>query len=763
MIFGLFLFVFATGCDESTGSSVSNGDEELEVETEDQFTIEEVDLVQYVDPMIGTQGSGNTVPGPSMPHGMVKLSPDTHAEAGSIDAYDYGHEKIDGFSHTHLEGPGGSGNGYSQILFMPRVGDVAYEREDYASVFTHDSEQASPGYYTVTLEDSKVRVELTAARRAGYHRYTFPASSKAHVLVDLGYSRGDSVDGHFEIVNETTIQGFGTYCVHPLIHLMLGEDGENTAISTVYFYAVFDKTFSSYGTWNKENDPALNPGSNQETGKNIGGYVQFDTEENEVVQVQVGISFIDVEHARLNLLEDIGESSFEEVHQQTRQTWNSLLNRIQVEGGTDTDKTVFYTALYHSLLQPADSTEVGGDFYTAASGDDSVTTADTWHYFTDDWCMWDTYRTSHPLGTLIEPEIRSDIVRSMLHWYQEGGWLPKCTWHANGYSRIMIGNHAVPIIVDAYMKGLRDYDESLAYEAVRKSAMEDNENVASESMCGYFNLGTTPSYIEKGYVPNECDGTQSVSMTLEYAYNDWCTAQFAKAQDRDEDYTLFMERSQNFRNTWNPDVGFMQRRLEDGSWLEPFDPEFVDDFNGFCEASSWVYSWFVPHAVPDLMELVGGDQAFVERLDTYFDSGFHDPTNQPGFHVPFLYHFANQPQKSVERVESLLNDHFGAGPNGLPGNDDSGAMSAWYVLGALGLYPVAPSDPTWQIVAPRFDRIVLYLHPQFYTGETFVIEKETGETLSAQWNGEPLAGMSISHSEIAKGGVLTVQVPENTK
>lgn len=758
LVSGLILTV---ACSE--GGQQSDGDLDAEMEEASDFPIDEIDLTQYVDPLIGSKGAGNVIPGALLPHGMLKLSPDTNAEAGSIDGYEYSHNKIDGFSHTHLEGPGGGSMGYSQILLMPGVGEIKIDKEDYASGYSHETEEASPGYYAVDLSDSSVRVELTAGARAGIHRYTFPASVKSHVLLDLGYSRGDSLGGLVEFVDGSTIRGFGEYDVHPMVSMLLNSDEASVGRSKVYFHAEFSKPTESHGTWKKGAEPEMTADSALEEGSRIGAWVQFETEADEQVEVRIGISFIDAEQAKKNLKKDIGDADFGKIRERARRTWNSLLNRIQVEGGSEADRSIFYTALYHSLIQPSNYTEAGGSFFSAADGLGEVGTATDWQYFTDDWCMWDTFRTSHPLGTLIEPEIRSDIISSMLHWYQQGGWLPKCSWHATGYSRVMIANPAVSIIADAYVKGLDDFDVELAYQAARKSLMEDNENMGSSFMCGYFNLGVPDFYIDQGYVPSECDPSQSVSMTLEYAYNDWCLARMAAGLGKTEDEDYFMKRSQNFRKHWNPEHGFMQGKKEDGSWVEPFDPESMEDFNDFCEASSWIYSWFVPHAVDDMLELMGGSGPFEDRLDDYFETGKHDVTNQPGFHVPYLYNWTGAPHKTQSRIRSLLDDHFDTSEGGLPGNDDSGSMSAWYILNAIGLYPVAPGDAVYQISTPIFDRVVIQLHPEFYQGESFTIETEGLDSggiyiQSLELNGKTLNKLQITHQEITTGGTLKLKV-----
>jgi len=711
-----------------------------------------VDLASYVDPMIGTHGSGNVIPGALVPHGMVRVSPDTNSDGGSVGAYDYRDTRIDGFTHTHLEGPGGSANGYSEILLMAGIGDP--DVEDPSSAYSHDDEDAEPGYYRVHLSDPGVDVELTASAHAAVHRYTFPARDDAWVVIDLGNTDGASMGGSIEVVGDGTVRGFGHYDVHPQISLVFGPRNPTTK-AKVYFHAEFSRSFKSFGTYG----PA-GPSDGERTmeGKEIGAFVGFDASTGPAVEVRIGISLISCDQPHQNLRDEIGDATFETVREMARTAWNDKLNRIRVDADDDV-LTKFYTALYHSMFQPADYAEAGGCFTVATSGLPVMHNGGGRPFYTDDWCMWDTYRTLHPLGTLLEPEIRSDVIRSMLTMYEEGGWLPKCTWHAAGYSRIMTGNPQIAVIADAWTKGLMDFDADLAWEAMLKTSTEEVEDFF-DGFCGYLGLGTPPEYIESGYVGYECDKTQATSLTLEIAYADFCVAEVAALTARTDDEARFRERAQSFREHWNPDTGFMQSRLRSGDWVEPFDPTDTSDFNGFVEASSWIFSFFVPHDVHALIELMGGEELFVERLDQLFADGHYDASNQPSFHIAWLYNYAGQPAKTQQRVRQLLDDNFSAAPDGLPGNDDSGAMSAWFILAALGLYPVAPGAPFYQISTPLVQRATLHLHPAFYEGGSFTIETEGDISdvyiQSVTLDGEPLDRPQLSHDEITAGGTLHI-------
>lgn len=750
------VLVFLTGCPACAPASPA------------PFCPNSGDLAAFVDPMIGTQGSGNVVPGALVPHGMVKLSPDTNAGAGSIDAYDYDDDRIEGFSHTHLEGPGGSGNGYSQILFVPMVGPLKVAVEDYQSRYSHATEEASPGYYAVTLDDPGVRAELTATAHAGFQRYTFPATPDARLLIDLGHSRGGSIGGEVTVVDDHTIEGSGAYQVHPVLELLVNAvapdpKGGSTGQSTVYFHAEFSKAFSSSGTF-QPSDAGIEPtpGSSHAQGARIGAFVGFPADAGEAIEVRVGLSMVSVEQAKQNLATEVSQLTFEQVRERARAAWNCELGRVELEGGSEDARTTFYTALYHSLIAPTDYTEPGDVYFSGADGLGGTFTSKDHHYYSDDWCAWDTYRTARPLATLLEPEVVDDVVFSYLDQYQRGGWLQKCPWNATGNSRVMSANPEVAIIADAMSKGFHRFDAGVAWEAVSKSADKEDARTLVKGLCGYLNVGTPPEYVQKGYVSHECDSTQSASMTLEYAYNDWCSARVAATVGKPRDQARYLERSGNYRNVWNPERGFMQGKWRDGSWVEPFDPAGPVN-QDFTEANSWIYTWFVPHDVPGLIALMGGPQSFVTRLDQFFAEKHFDMGNEPDFHAPFLYNSAGAPWRTQAQVRSLLATWFSARPDGLPGNDDSGAMSAWYVFGALGLYPVAPGDGVYQLSSPLFDRTTIHLHPGFFKGRTFVIEAQQGGEAnlyiqSAQLNGKALTRPWLTHQELGEGGQLVLQM-----
>jgi len=715
------------------------------------------DLAAKVNPLIGTASSGNTTPSVRVPHGMMKVGPNTKNSSGSVDAYQWESDRIEGFTHDNLSGPGGSNNGYSQILLLPLVGDL--NGTDPGSTFSHSKESAAVDRYAVDLDDYGVKVELTATAHAAIHRYTFPKSDAAKLFVDAGHSLGKSTGGHVEIVGDHTLTGFGEYNVHPALGVLVKSEPE-TGHATTYFVVELSVPFSSFGTTvtKVDGEVTVTEGQRETDGVSRGAYAGFATSAGDIVEARVGISRISVEQARLNLETELSGKTFEDVRDEARSKWNCLLRRVSVEGGTEAQQTSFYSALFQTLTQPTDYTEVGGRFFSATAGDGRVRSWKNRGYYLDDWCAWDTFRTSRPLGTLVEPERVDDIVASYLEIFREGGWLPKCTWNASGYSRVMIGNHAVSIIADAMTKGAACFDRDLAWRAVQKSATEDDTTNLIPGLCGFTNLGTPPDYLKLGYVPHECDTDQSVSMTLEYAYDDWCTAKIAHVLGRPEAEASYAKRSEGFRNHWDASVGFMRPKHEDGSWVSPFDPTTDSISNGFTEANAWIYTWFVPQNVPALVELVGGPDAFVQKLDAFFAEYF-DPSNEPSFHTPYLYNWAGRPDKAQERVHDVLTQRFDATPDGLPGNDDSGATSAWYVLSAMGIYPVAPGDGVYQLVTPLFSKVTL----QQSAAPPFVIDvKGAGPgqiyIQSARLNGEPVNAPELHHADIVKGGTLELTV-----
>jgi predicted alpha-1,2-mannosidase len=717
------------------------------------FPIEERPLTQHVDPFIGSRGPGNVIPGALVPHGMVRASPDTLGPAGTIDAYDGDDERIEGFTHTHLEGPGGSLNGYSQVLFLPQTGPLVIDRNERAARYDHDREEARPGYYSVDLIDHDVTVELTATGHAAVHRIQFPAGP-ARLLIDLGHSNGTSTGGALSL-DGSIVSGSGEYNVHPIAAMVTGNDGR-TAYTEVFVWAEASLAPTETGTITGQR-PTAHPGQTSAQGPWTAGWIGWELEQPTTIELRVGISYLDVEQARHNAEVELGESTFDQIAAAADATWNTALNRVQVTADPDT-LVQFYTALYHNAFQPADHTEPGGVFMVGDSGERVRRDDPGLRFMTSDWCLWDTYRTSHPLRTLIEPDLYDDVVTSLLVMYEEGGWIPKCTWAATGNSRVMIGNHAIPVIADGMAKGLDHFDHALAWEAVDKAGTQEMEPLP-DGLCGYINVGTPPDYIELGYVPTECDPSQAASMTIEHSQDDHATAVIAGLLGRTADQARYAARASNWKNHWDVSTGFMRGRHRDGTWVEPFDPADRSDFNDFVEASSWIFSFHVPHDLPALIELYGGDVPFRERLDRFFAEGHFDPSNQPSFHVPWLYAHAGDPAATQARVREIVQTHYHTGPHGLPGNDDAGSTSAWLVFSMLGLYPVSPGDPVYTLSSPLVREAVVHLHPGHYDGGALTV-RTVGDPLTEPYlasvtlNGEALVEPFVTHAQLVGGGEL---------
>ncbi len=589
--------------------------------------------------------------------------------------------------------------------------------------------------------------ELPLTALTGHHHL-----ETAEVRLDLAHTGGKCVDAKVVFHPPAAWSGYATYHVFPLIATWGAQKFGSTSVRTVYFHGELSRPWDYTATWSAGE---VTPNATEAAGKDIGAIAGFTATPEEPVLLKMGLSFISEEQARINLEEEIPGWGFDAIVSQAQNVWNDALNRVVVDGD-EADLGVFYSALYRSLAEPVDYTE-GDRAWIGPGGEGMVVDLDGRHFYADDWCLWDTFRTSHPLRTLLEPAMCADLAESYLRVYDQGGWLPKCPWQATGYSRMMIANHSIPVMVDFYLKGLTGFDVDKAFAAMKKAQTEESIDPAEwPGTCGYANLGTPPEYLSKGYVSQECDLDQSVSMTLEYAFDDWCLAQLADALGKVGDAATFRKRSGNWAYHWDDETGFLRPRLKNGQWLTPFDPLSGD---GFCEADAWKYLWFVPHDIPGLVEKMGGAEAFAQRLDAFFEGGHYTSDNQPDFHVPYLYNAVGLPDRTQAKVTALLRSEFGPGPSGLPGNDDAGSTSAWYLFGAMGFYPVTPASGRYELTTPLFDRIAIRLDPAFHAGEAFVIETvgrspENIYIQSATLNGQPLDRTWITHEELTSGGTL---------
>ncbi len=703
----------------------------------------------YVDPFIGTGGAGwgvgSIVPGATRPFGMVKLSPDTSTGDYAPDfahcgGYWYPDTEIRGFTHNHLVGTGAADQG--NILVMPIVGinDYLSTEEGYRSRFDHETEVASPGYYAVTLDDDGIRAELTATEHVGFHRYTFPPTAQATVLIDVSaVMRTDSATDESVQVLPGNAEIVGSMTNHGSLSKRYGGQ-------TIYFSAQFKRPMDDWGTFA---DGVVSPGATTAAGEHIGAYAQFDVRDGSPVELAVGISYISVEQAQINrMAEALGTWSFDRVREEAEAAWDAALSVIEVEGGTERQRRIFYTALYHAMMMPTLYTDVNG-LYMGFDG--SVHSADGFRYYTD-MSLWDTFRTLHPLLTLIAPDIQADIITSMVKMYEQSGYIDR--WpQGNGATGSMIGDSPAIVIADAWLKGVRDFDIDTAYEAlVRQGTLEDPDA---------WHRPDLETYLTRQFLAMEDTGG-SVSKTLEYAYADAALSLLAQALGDDTRADQFRERAGYYRNHYNPATGFLQGRHADGSFLEPFSPYYSAD--QYVEGNAYHWTWYVPYDVAGLIQLFGGDQVMGARLDELFRrSEFHHDTalpdleywhgNEPDLHVSYLYDFAGRPDKTQHRVRWVMETKYDDTPAGLDGNDDGGTLSAWYVFSAMGIYPVAGTD-VYLIGSPLFSRTTLHLKD----GDVVITARDASQAnayiQSAELDGRPLDHAWLTHADLIPGRTL---------
>ena len=696
----------------------------------------EFDPVRFVDPFIGTGGHGHTYPGATLPFGMVQLSPDTRLDGwDGCSLYHDDDDRVFGFSHTHLSGTGVGD--YGDVLFLPARGTphwhLAYGRPAGAgegSRFRKATETASPGYYAVTLDDPHVRVELTATPRTGWHRYTFAPGDSAFVLVDLR-SRDEVIAASLRVVNDHEIEGER-------------RSRGWARDQRLFFVARFSRPFHALLAI----DSTAAPGRTEASGRDLQAALEFALRRGGVVVAKVGLSAVDVTGARAALDAEAPGWSFDSTRAAARGLWRQALARIEIQGGTPAQDTTFYTALYHTLLQPNLYQDVDGRY---RGHDGAVHKAQGWTPYTV-FSLWDTFRAAHPLYTLLEPARTRDFVRTFLAQYEQSGRLP--VWElAGNETDCMIGYHAVSVIADAYAKGIRDFDTNEALAAMRASAEADARGLAD--------------YKRRGYVPGERE-SESVSKTLEYAYDDACIARFADAIGRPAVRDSFLLRAQAWRHVCDPATGFMRPRIG-ARFKTPFDPTEVD-FH-FTEANSWQYSFFVPQDIEGHMAALGGRARYALKLDSLFGASPHtsgreqaDITgligqyahgNEPSHHIAYLYDYAGQPWKTQQIVRRILDSLYTPRHDGLAGNEDCGQMSAWYVLSALGFYAVTPGQDAYAIGTPLFPKATLHLP----SGKDFTITAAGGGTgrpyiRSASLAGRPFDRCSLTQGEITAGGAL---------
>ncbi len=697
-----------------------------------QKEIQYQDLTKWVNPFIGTGGHGHTYPGASLPFGMVQLSPDTRLSGwDGCSGYHYSDSVIYGFSHTHLSGTGILD--YGDILIMPTRCNYSFTGGNYGyeSSFKHENEYAEPGYYSVILDRYMIFAELTSTERTGMHKYTFPECLNAHIIIDLK---------HRDRVLESSVKITGK---NEIVGMRRSKSWANNQY--IYFVAQLSKPFNEAHIAVDDN---IKDGITEAEGKNLKVILDFDVKNEEAILVKVGISAVSIEGARKNLEKENPGWDFDLIRDQAKEKWNKELNKIQVEGGTEEQKTIFYTALYHSFLNPNIFMDVDGKY---RGTDLKIHQADNFTNYTV-FSLWDTFRATHPLFTITQREKTLDFIKTFLAQYQNGGKLP--VWElAGNYTGTMIGYHAIPVITDAYLKGIKDFDIEIALEAMKHSADLDHLGLDAYKSNGFIAINDEP---------------ESVSKTLEYAYDDWCIAQIAKSLNKKDDYKRFIQRAQFYKNLFNPESKFMQPKFNN-MWKSPFDPSEVD-FN-YTEANAWQYSFFVPQDVQTLIKLHGGNKAFVNQLDELFTTGSEtkgrkqaDITgligqyahgNEPSHHMAYLYNFAGAAWKTQAIVRKIMNEQYHDAPDGLSGNEDCGQMSSWYIFSAMGFYPVTPGSVDYILGTPLFKKITINLE----NGNTFTIKAPNVSNKniyiqSAKLNGKNYKKSFITHNQIMKGGTL---------
>lgn len=714
----------------------------------------------YVNPFIGTSNYGATNPGAIAPRGMVSVSPFNVAGKQNILEKDsrwlsnpYVNENtfLTGFSHVNLSGVGCPDLGV--ILFMPTTGKVETNHLKYGS--TYVNETAKPGYYSVNLEKYSIKVEATATIRTGVSKYTFP-KGESNILLNLGLGLTNEQGASVKIVSSTEIEGIrtvGSFCYY-----------KPEESYPVYFVAKFSKPADSFGVWKKPKTykgveaqwmpyngktRLMNGYKKEVVGDSIGAYFKYNFKEPSQVEVKVGVSYVSIENARENLEKETSNLSFEAIYKKTAIEWNNLLSKIKVEGGSNDDKTIFYTALYHTLIHPNTLNDYNGEYPSMTTRETLKTEGTRFTVFS----FWDTYRNLHSLMSLVYPKQQSNMVKSMLNIYDESGWLPK--WELNATeTTTMVGDPAGIVLADTYLKGIKDFDIEKAYKAMRKSATQLKNNLLRPGI---------DEYILNGYLTTKNEG--SVSTTQEYNISDFSIALLAKELGKKEDFKRFSKQSITYRNLYDKNLKLFRPKNPDGSWYKPFNPLAGSNFTknvGFIEGNAWQYAFMVTHDVKGLIKLMGGKQNFTKQLQKVFDTNQFDMANEPDIGYPYLFNYVKGEEwRSQKLVRELAKKYFTNAPDGLPGNDDTGTMSAWLIYNMMGIYPISPGEPFYTITTPMFDKITIELDQQYYKGKYLVINKEgnnLGIINKIELNGKPFKSYFIDHSDLVNGGILTINL-----
>ena len=722
---------------------------------------------RYVDPFIGTTNFGTTNPGAVCPNGLMSVSP-FNVMGSQLNVWDkdsrwwstpyvFENKFFTGFSHVNLSGVGCPELG--ALLTMPSAGPLQVDYHIYGSEYT--DEYAEPGYYTNVLSAYGIRTEASATLRTSAERYTFP-EGESHILLNLGEGLTNETGAMVRKVSDTEIEGMrllGTFCYNP------------QAVFPIYFVMRVSKTPKACGFWKKQRvmtgvEAEWTPDNGKYklytrygrelAGDDIGYWFSFDTEEGEQIEVQMGVSFVSTENARENLDAEQNGFGFDAVRAQAAARWERDLSKIKVSGGTEDQKTVFYTGLYHALIHPNILNDVNGE-YPLMENDGVGRVPEGQNRYTV-FSLWDTYRNVHQLMTLLYPERQLDMVRSMIEIYKEWGWMPK--WELYGRETFtMEGDPAIPVIADTWFKGLKDFDIETAYQAFIKSATTPGARNRMRP--------DVDPYIERGYIPlgvfaADLSGDNAVSHALEYYIADHALSLLADSLGHAGDAARFRAASLGYRHYYCPEYGTLRPLMMDGTFYSPFNPRQGENFEtapGFHEGSAWNYTFYVPHDVHGLARLMGGRKKFVDKLQMVFDEGLYDPANEPDIAYPYLFsYFKGEEWRTQKTVKMLLDKYYRPEPDGIPGNDDTGTMSAWAVFSMMGFYPDCPGEPYYTLTAPVFDKVELSLDPKYAGTERLVIEKEgDGYIRRVSLGGKPFKGFRIGHHEMLEGGRLVFE------
>lgn len=725
------------------------------------FSAKSQSPAKWVNPFIGTTNYGTTNPGAVVPRGMVSVVPfnvSGNSELNKRDKdngwwstpYAWENKYFTGYSHVNLSGVGCPELGV--ILLMPTTGAMNADFREYGSEMSNQI--AHPGYYSTRLNKYKVQTEVTASERTGVSRFTFPAG-KSNILIDLGNGLTNESGASVKIVNDREIEGWrmtGTFCYN---------DGTERP---VYFVARFSKAAQEYGVWKKMPKLGSEAAWSSTSGKfkyyknymaemagdSIGSWFTFDTKANEQIIVELGISYVSIDNAWQNLNAESNNFDFEATKKQAEDKWNKALSTITVKGGTDDQKTVFYTALYHMQIHPNILSDVNGQ-YPAMESFEIKTRKDGERYTV--FSLWDTYRNVHPFLSLAFPEQQLNMVTSMIEMYDESGWLPR--WELNSTeTHVMEGDPALPVIVDTWFRGIKDFDIDKAYKAMYKSATTPGAKNKIRPDIDF--------YLSHGYVPLTQKYDNSVSHALEYYIADWNLAQLAKDLGKDADYERFLKQSQGWRNYYDPEFGIIRPKLESGEFLPDFDPKQGENFEpspGFHEGNAYQYTFATHYDMDGTIQLNGGNKQFVKKLQAIFDDGHFDMANEPDIHYPWLFNFVKcEEWRSQKEVNLLMAEYFKNAPDGLPGNDDTGTMSTWIAYAMMGIYPVLPGDMNYAVSSPVFDEVRIQLDQNFYPGKEIIIKKtgDSDQISNIKINGKKLKRYFVNHADLVKGGTLEI-------